>query len=400
MPDGHEEFTVEVLERLADVTGAAWDACAGPANPFVSYAFLSCLEDSGTVAPNTGWAPRHIVIKNNAGEVLACTPTYLKGHSMGEYVFDQGWAQSYDRAYGQAGDQAGGRYYPKLLTAVPFTPATGPRLLVQEGLPAALNMQLKRQLAQTQVGLIRGANLSSAHVNFIAEDDVKALHEAGFIPRVGMQYHWKNNDYGCFDDFLGELSSRKRKAIKKERRAVEQADLSIEHISGDAITTAHWDALFAFYQDTSQRKWGQAYLNREFFRLLGERMADRVLLIFAKRDDRIIAGALNLIGDDALYGRYWGCAEDVPFLHFELCYHQAIEAAITRGLSRVEAGAQGEHKIARGYLPTLTHSAHFIADEGFKNAVENFTQHECRAIEADLAALLQESPYRQNEPKG
>lgn len=396
MPDGHEEFTVEVLERLADVPGAAWDACAGPANPFVSYAFLSCLEDSGTTAPNTGWAPRHIVIKNNAGEVLACTPTYLKGHSMGEYVFDQGWAQGYD--------QAGGHYYPKLLTAVPFTPATGPRLLVKAGLPAALKTQLKHQLAQTQVGLVRGANLSSAHVNFIEESDIKALHEAGFIPRIGMQYHWKNNDYGCFDDFLDELTSRKRKAIKKERRAVLEADIRIEHISGDAIKPTHWDALFAFYQDTSQRKWGQAYLNRECFRLLGERMADRVLLIFAKRTtpggDRIIAGALNFIGDDALYGRYWGCSEDVPFLHFELCYHQAIEAAIERGLSRVEAGAQGEHKIARGYLPTLTHSAHFINDDGFREAVTNFTQLERRAIEEDLAALRQESPYRQNEPTG
>lgn len=392
MPDGHEEFTVEVLERLADVAGAGWDACAGPGNPFVSYAFLSCLEDSGTVAPNTGWAPRHIVIKNTAGDVLACAPTYLKGHSMGEYVFDQGWAQGYD--------QAGGRYYPKLLTAVPFTPATGPRLLVQADLPTPLQTQLKRQLAQTQTGLVRGANLSSAHVNFITEDDVKVLHEAGFVPRIGMQYHWKNNNYQCFDDFLGELTSRKRKALKKERRAVAETGIRIEHISGDAITTAHWDALFAFYQDTSQRKWGQAYLNREFFQLLGERMADRVLLIFAFRDDRIIAGALNLIGNDALYGRYWGCTEDVAFLHFELCYHQAIEAAIARGLSRVEAGAQGEHKIARGYLPTLTRSAHFIADEGFKQAVENFTQHERRAIEEDLAALCQESPYRQNEPKG
>lgn len=392
MPDGQDDFTITVVERLAEVPSAAWDACAGADNPFVSYAFLSSLEDSGSIGTNSGWAARHIVIRDMLGEVVACAPTYLKSHSMGEYVFDHGWAEAYERA--------GGTYFPKLLTAVPFTPATGPRLLVRGDLPPALQRQLKRQLAGTLAGLVQSASLSSAHVNFIEQDDAHALHEAGFIPRVGIQYHWKNNNYLTFDDFLGELSSRKRKALKKERRLVAEAGLTIEHLSGSAITSAHWDAMYAFYLDTGSRKWGRPYLNRECFQLLGERMAERVLLIIAKRGEAIIAGALNLIGADALYGRYWGCAEEVPFLHFELCYHQAIEAAIARGLSRVEAGAQGEHKIARGYLPTLTHSAHFIAHEGLRDAVANFCQGEQRAMEHEVEILLGESPYRQTEQTG
>lgn len=394
MPDGREDLAVEVVERLADVERAAWDACAGTDHPFLSYDFLSCLEDSGAVAPGTGWAPRHVVVKDGAGQVLACAPTYLKGHSMGEYVFDWGWAEAYERA--------GGRYYPKMLCAVPFTPVTGPRLLVLGALPDALKAQLKRQLAETLMGLVNGAGLSSVHVNFLKDDDAHVLHEAGFLPRVGLQYHWENNNYGSFDDFLGELSSRKRKAIRKERRTVSEAGLTIEHLSGDAITETHWNAMYAFYQDTGQRKWGRPYLNREFFRLLGERMGDKVLLIAARHpnDGRIIAGALNLIGTDALYGRYWGCSEDVPFLHFELCYHQAIEAAIARGLARVEAGAQGEHKIARGYLPTFTHSTHFIANEGLRDAVAGFARNERRAIKEEYAILMEESPYRQGGDAG
>lgn len=394
MPDDGPEMTVEVAERLADVPGAQWDACAGADNPFVSYAFLSCLEDSGCVAPATGWAARHVVIKDEAGDVLACAPTYLKGHSMGEYVFDWGWAEALERA--------GGKYYPKLLCAVPFTPAAGPRLLVRSDLPGGLKTQLKRQLASALAGLVQGASLSSAHVNFLDDDDAQVLHEAGFMARVGLQYHWKNNNYQCFDDFLDDLTSRKRKALKKERRQVAESGLVIEHLSGDAITTAHWDAMYAFYMDTGSRKWGRPYLNRDFFRLLGERLGDKVLLITAKREGAkregaIIAGALNLIGADALYGRYWGCNEDVPHLHFELCYHQAIEAAIARGLARVEAGAQGEHKIARGYLPTYTRSAHFINDAGLRDAVAGFCAGERRAIEEEYAILREESPYRQKD---
>lgn len=392
MPDGSDALVVLVVERLAEVERGAWDACAGGDNPFVSYAFLSCLEDSGSIAPETGWAARHIVIKDGDGDVLAVAPTYLKSHSMGEYVFDQGWAEAYTRA--------GGNYYPKLLTAVPFTPATGPRLLVNNDRPDGLKRQLKRQLAATLAGLVDDAGLSSAHVNFVTDLDAHVLHEAGFVPRAGMQYHWNNNNYATFDDFLGELSSRKRKALKKERRQVSETDLTIEHLSGDAITDAHWDAMYGFYMDTGQRKWGRPYLNRACFRLLGERMAERVLLIVARRGEDIIAGALNLIGSDALYGRYWGCSEDVPFLHFELCYHQAVEAAIERGLARVEAGAQGEHKIARGYLPTLTHSAHYIAHAGLKDAVANFAQNERRAIEQEFALLMEETPYRRGDDTG
>ena len=396
MPDDGPERTISLVERLAEVPRDAWDACASPhantGNPFVSFDFLSCLEDSGCVGVGTGWAARHVVIRDAEGQMLACAPTYLKSHSMGEYVFDHGWAEAYERA--------GGAYFPKLLTAVPFTPATGPRLLVRSDLPPTLQRQLKRQLASTLAGLAQSASLSSAHVNFIEQDDAQALHEAGFVPRVGIQYHWKNNNYRTFDDFLGELSSRKRKAIKKERRQVSEAGLVIEPLSGSAIRSEHWDALYGFYQDTGSRKWGRPYLNREFFHLLGERMADRVLLMVARRDERIIAGALNLIGADALYGRYWGCVEDVPFLHFELCYHQAIEAAIARGLDRVEAGAQGEHKIARGYLPTLTHSAHFITNPGLRDAVANFCQGEQRAMEHELEILQGESPYRKDGQTG
>lgn len=394
MPDDAPEWTAHVMERLADVPRDAWDACAGTDNPFVSYDFLSCLEDSASVAPATGWAPRHVVIKDAASQILACAPVYLKGHSMGEYVFDHGWAEAYERA--------GGKYYPKLLCAVPFTPATGPRLLVRSDLPDALQAKLRNQLASTLAGLAGRAKISSVHVNFIGDGDAPALHEAGFLPRVGLQYHWKNKDYSSFNDFLGELSSRKRKAIKKERRTVSEAGLTIERLSGDAITEAHWDAMFAFYQDTGQRKWGRPYLNREFFHYLGERLSDRVLLIVAKRshEETPIAAALNLIGTDALYGRYWGCAEDVAYLHFELCYHQAVEAAIERGLARVEAGAQGEHKIARGYLPTLTHSAHFITDPGLRNGVAGFCQGERRSIEHEFEILMAESPFRQDISTG
>lgn len=389
-------MTVDIVERLRDIDRAAWDACAtgdGVDNPFVSYDFLSCLEDSGTVGPpQTGWIPRHIVLRDTAGAVLAVAPSYVKTHSRGEFVFDWNWAEAYQRA--------GGQYYPKLLVAVPFSPVTGPRLMVRGDITAPLRAQTKRQMAAAIASVVQRAGLSSAHVNFIDPMDAQALHEVGFTPRIGMQYHWKNNNYESFSDFLGELSSRKRKAIKRERRAVEQTDITIRHLSGADITPAHWDAMYGFYIDTGSRKWGQPYLNREFFDLLGERMADKVLLIMAERDGHPIAGALNLIGVNALYGRYWGCREDVPFLHFELCYHQAIEAAIVRGLDRVEAGAQGEHKIARGYLPVYTHSAHFITDPRLSEGIAGFCQAEKRAIEDEHALLMEESPYRQGVCEG
>lgn len=390
MPDGREQIEVSIAERLADVPRAGWNGCAGPDNPFLSYEFLSALEDSGSVGPNTGWAPRHILIKNDVGELIACAPMYLKGNSMGEYVFDWGWAEAYERA--------GGQYYPKLVSAVPFTPVTGPRLLVRPDLPPNLKLALKSQLADAMAGAAVGAKLSSLHVNFIPKDDVTVFEDCGYMPRVGLQYHWQNRGYQSYDDFLTELSSRKRKALKKERRvAVEDSGVTIERITGADIETRHWDALFSFYMDTSARKWGRPYLNRAFFQLLGERMAERVMLVMATLDGEIIAGALNLIGTDALYGRYWGCRRDIRYLHFEVCYHQAINAAIELGLSRVEAGAQGEHKIARGYLPVLTHSAHFIPDPGFRTGVAQFLDHERRAISHEHAVLMEESPYRQTE---
>lgn len=396
MPDGRDRLSVDVVERLADIGRDAWDACAGAANPFVGFDFLGCLEDTGCAGTEAGWAPRHMVARDGEGRVVGCAPAYLKGHSMGEYVFDWNWADAYERA--------GGRYYPKLVAAVPFTPATGPRLMARTDLDAAQGAEVRRALAGALAGLTERAGLSSAHVNFITDGDADALHEAGFLPRVGLQYHWKNNNYDSFDDFLGELSSRKRKALKKERKAVHDlcagGELSLEHVGGADLRPEHWDAMHAFYLDTGQRKWGRPYLNREFFHLLGERMADRVLLILAKRDGAYVAGALNLIGADTLYGRYWGCREDIRYLHFELCYHQAIEAAIERGLHTVEAGAQGEHKIARGYLPVLTRSAHFIADPRLREAIGGFLDGETRAIEHERAVLLEESPFRHNGGPG
>jgi len=388
MPDRREDMTILVVERLADVPRASWDACAGADNPFLCYDFLEALESSGCISRPTGWAPRHMVIRDLSGDLLACAPLYLKDHSAGEYIFDQGWAEAYQRA--------GGAYYPKLLSAVPFTPVTGPRLLVRPDLPDTLQTHLKRRLAEAMKDLAVTASLSSVHVNFIPEGAVSDLQDAGFLPRENLQYHWNNNNYEDYSNFLDDLSSRKRKALKKERRQVAEAGLYIERLTGTAITSAHWDAMYGFYQDTSARKWGQTYLNRETFRLIGERLADRVLLVMASRGDRIIAGALNLIGRDTLYGRYWGCCEDVRSLHFELCYHQAIEFAIERGLKRVEAGAQGEHKIARGYLPTLTHSAHFITDPGLRAAVAEFLDQERPAVRQHLKRLMTESPYRQS----
>lgn len=389
MPDGREQIEVSVTESLGGVPREAWDACAGPDNPFLSHDFLCSLEDAGCVAANAGWAPRHVLIKDQSGVLLACAPLYLKGNSMGEYVFDWGWAEAYERA--------GGQYYPKLVSAVPFTPVTGPRLLVRPGLSPTLTRALKHQLADAMAGAAIGARLSSLHVNFIPEEDAKVFEDTGYLPRVGLQYHWNNRGYGTYDDFLGELSSRKRKALKKERRtALQDGSLTVKRLTGPDIRAAHWEAFYDYYLDTSARKWGRPYLNRDFFQLLGERLGHQVMLVMVERDGDLIAGALNLIGEDALFGRYWGCKEDVRFLHFEVCYHQAIDAAIELGLKRVEAGAQGEHKIARGYLPVLTRSAHFIPDPGFRGSVETFLDQERRAIRHERDVLMEESPYRQS----
>jgi predicted N-acyltransferase len=367
-----------IAPGVAAVAAADWDACAGARNPFVSHVFLSILEESGSAVARAGWQPVPIVIDGCDGRPDAIAPAYAKSHSQGEYVFDHAWADAWQRA--------GGSYYLKLQVAVPFTPVPGPRLLLRNaaGAPALI---AAIEAATDQYGL------SSAHATFVSPDQVPLFDQAGWLVRQGLQFHWRNRGYRCFDDFLGELASRKRKAIRKERAAA-SAGLTIRHVTGDALTEADWDAFWAFYQDTGARKWGRPYLTRAFFSLLGERMADRVLLILAERDGVPIAGALNLIGADTLYGRYWGCSEDVPFLHFELCYYQAIDAAIARGLATVEAGAQGEHKLARGYEPTPTWSAHYFPDANFRRAVADFLARERAAVTADQDFLAEMMPFR------
>jgi uncharacterized protein len=371
-------ITARIADGVASISADAWDACAGAGNPFVRHAFLEILERSESVGVRAGWQPLPIVIDGPDGRPAAIAPAYAKSHSQGEYVFDHGWADAWE--------QAGGRYYPKLQVAVPFTPVPGPRLLLRDSpLAPALISAIEAVTDQHR--------LSSAHVTFLDDDQRDWFEAAGWLVRAGTQFHWLNQGYASFDDFLGALASRKRKAIRKERaQAIE--GLTIRHLTGEEITEAHWDAFWAFYQDTGSRKWGRPYLTRAFFSMLGEALDDEVLLILAERDGRPIAGALNLIGADALYGRYWGAVEEVPFLHFELCYYQAIDAAIARGLARVEAGAQGEHKLARGYVPVTTWSAHYIPDPGFRRAVADFLERECEAVAHEQEYLGALTPFR------
>ena len=380
--------SVQVHGAVAELGRAAWDGCNDAApdgrNPFTSFDFLDCLEESGCVGGRTGWTPTHLSVADPAGGAAGVMPLYVKTHSQGEYVFDHAWADAYARA--------GGRYYPKLLSAAPFSPVTGPRLIAREGpgADAAADTLLAGALA-----LCRQLNASSLHVTFPREAEWRRMGEAGLLLRQDQQYHWENAGYVTFDDFLGALSSGRRKTIRRERRDA-RAGLEIEVLGGSDLTEAHWDAFFAFYQDTGSRKWGRPYLNRRFFSLLGERMADRVVLVMARRGPRWIAGALNLVGADTLYGRNWGALEEVPFLHFELCYYAAIEEAIRRGLKRVEAGAQGQHKIARGYLPSPVYSAHWIADPALRRPVERYLAQERAAVEGEMAWLEEHySPFRQ-----
>ncbi|WP_294278359.1 GNAT family N-acetyltransferase [uncultured Sphingomonas sp.] len=367
-----------ILSGVAALSPDQWDACAGTANPFTSHAFLTALEDSHSVGGHSGWTPAPIVIDGPDGQPAAIAPAYLKAHSQGEYVFDQGWADAWERA--------GGRYYPKLQIASPFSPVPGPRLLLRD--PA---------LAPALIGAIEAVTdqneLSSAHVTFVTPDQLPHFEAAGWLIREGVQFHWRNDGYRSFDDFLDALASRKRKAIRKERAAAVEG-LTIRHLSGAEIEPHHWDAFWTFYQDTGSRKWGRPYLTRAAFDRIGERLGERVLLILAERDGVPIAGALNLIGADTLYGRYWGATEEVPFLHFELCYYQAIDAAIARRLSTVEAGAQGEHKLARGYVPVPTWSAHYIPHPAFRRAVAEFVERERQAIEAESEYLGELTPFR------
>jgi len=366
-----------IAPSVGSLPAAQWDRLAG-GNPFLSHAFLTALEDSGSVGPGTGWSPAPVTIADAHGQLVAALPAWLKGHSQGEYVFDHAWADAWRRA--------GGDYYPKLQIAVPFTPATGPRLLLAD---PALAQPLLRAAEQ----VCADNELSSAHATFIAPDQVALFEAAGWLLRSDIQFHWINRGYASFDDFLAALASRKRKAIRKEREAA-QAGLTIRRLAGEAIRPEHWDAFWQFYQDTGARKWGTPYLTRAAFTLLGERMADRIVLIMAQENGRAVAGALNFVGPDALYGRYWGALVERPFLHFELCYYQAIEAALERGLDRVEAGAQGPHKLARGYEPVGTWSAHYIVHPGFRAAVADFLEREREGVASDQLWLADRTPFR------
>lgn len=375
--------TIRLCSDITAVPAAEWDACAGTANPFAGHAFLSALERSGAVSAETGWLPQHLLLEDQDGRLAGAVPAYLKNHSYGEYVFDHAWAHALERA--------GGDYYPKLQSCIPFTPATGPRLLVRPDRPYG---ETARLLALGLMEAGRQMRLSSVHVTFPGRREWDLLAEAGFLQRTGEQFHWENPGYADFEAFLAALSSRKRKAIRKERREALGPGIEILRLTGPDLEEEHWDAFFRFYMDTGSRKWGRPYLNRAFFSELHRTMADKVLLVMARRQGKWIAGALNLIGEEVLFGRNWGCIEQHRFLHFECCYYQAMDFAIERGLKRVEAGAQGEHKLARGYLPTITHSAHWIADPGFRQAVAEFLRQERRQVDQEIAWLSGHSPFR------
>jgi len=374
MADRETDSIAKIASGVSGINAAAWNRLTNR-DPFVSHAFLSALEDSGSVGPGTGWTPAPILVEDEADHLLAAAPAYLKSHSQGEYVFDHGWAEAWQRA--------GGEYYPKLQVAVPFTPVPGPRLLGNR----------PQQLVSAIEAVTVQHDMSSAHVTFIDDAALAECERRGWLVRHGVQYHWFNRGYGNFDDFLAALSSRKRKAIRKERAAALEK-VEIRSLHGSEIGLHEWDAMWAFYQDTGSRKWGRPYLTREFFDLVGARMGESVLLFLACRDGQPIAGALNFIGQNALYGRYWGCTEELPFLHFELCYYRAVEWAIDHGLSSVQAGAQGEHKVARGYEPVITSSAHFIPNRSFREAVAQFLEAEREGVAAEVEWLRRELPYR------
>jgi uncharacterized protein len=380
-----EALRIRVLASIGDIGAASWDACAGGAgaNPFTRHAFLCALETSKSATARTGWQPQHLVAETADGRIIGVAPCYLKSHSRGEYVFDRGWAEAYERA--------GGSYYPKLQVAVPFTPASGRRLMVAPDADVGVTWSA---LAAGLVELARMRNASSAHVTFMTKAEWDALGERGFLMRTDQQFHWENGGFATFEDFLAALSSRKRKTIRRERRDALAAGIEVVALNGADLTEAAWDAFFAFYMDTGSRKWGRPYLTREFFSLIGQTMANETVLIMAKRAGRFIAGAINFIGDGTLFGRHWGAIEHHPFLHFEICYYQAIEYAIDHRLARVEAGAQGEHKLARGYLPNTTYSAHHIADCAFRRAVNDYLRRERAYVEAAGRELREAGPFR------
>jgi predicted N-acyltransferase len=403
------DLRLRVIPAVAEVDAAAWDACANPSfeaavqlkpeeqdrskcwllenpyNPFISYNFLHSLEESGSATARTGWQPQHLLAEAADGTVVGVVPCYLKSHSRGEYVFDRGWAEAYERA--------GGEYYPKLQVSVPFTPATGRRLLLR---PSPDADRVRSGLIAGLLELCRKREASSVHFTFLPEPECGALVSHGFLHRTDQQFHWENNGYATFDAFLEALSARKRKTIKRERRDALAPGITVHWLTGKDLTEEAWDAFFAFYMETGSRKWGRPYLTRKFYSLIGQSMADKVVLVMAKRAGRFIAGAINFIGGDALFGRHWGAIEHHPFLHFEICYYQAIEFAIDRKLKRVEAGAQGEHKLARGYLPVTTHSAHYIADPGLRRAIADYLVRERAYVESAGAELAALAPFRKD----
>ena len=383
MPDGKQPIAVHILPEIDAVPAADWDACAGGDNPFVSHAFLKALEDGGAVGADTGWLPQHLVVHDEQDRVVGAAPFYVRADSYGEYVFDHGWAHAYERA--------GGRYYPKLLSAAPFSPVPGPRLLAR---PGAFAEQARAALAAAMLEVARRGDFSSVHVNFLPKEEWDYLGECGFLKRLGQQYHWRNDGYRDFDDFLAALNSRKRKTIRKERQKLREWGLTFEALTGDALQESHWETFYRFYRNTVDRKWGAAYLTRDFFFRLHETMADRVVLILGRQDGRDVCGALNLVGRDTLYGRNWGCDTRFRFLHFEACYYQAIDYAIREGLERVEAGAQGQHKIMRGYTPVETYSAHWIADPNFRRAVADYLRREREAVGEEIEFLADFTPFR------
>ena len=376
-------LSVRAVQSLSEIDEATWQRFANlegsPRDPFLSYAFLNALEQSGSVSADVGWLPYHLVLEDEAKQPLGVMPLYLKGHSQGEYIFDYSWADAFERA--------GGRYYPKMLSAIPFTPATGRRLLVASSEHESALVSGAAQIASEM-------NISSVHLNFLDQAAWRRRGDEGWLLRTHKQYHWQNQGYKTFDDFLDCLSSKKRKNIRRERRDALANDLEIQRLTGAEITEAHWDAFYQFYIDTGSRKWGSAYLTRSFFSLVGAAMAEDISLVMVRRDGRYVAGAINFIGGDCLFGRNWGCIEHHPFLHFEVCYYQAIEFAIEHGLSRVEAGAQGEHKLARGYMPSHTYSAHWIVHDGFRDAVGRYLEEERTHIAEEIDYLEQFSPFK------
>ena len=380
-----ETITLRIHSAISEVAAEDWDACAGDINPTVSHVFLNALEESGSATARAGWAPQHLTFTDGAGRLVGAVPMYLKSHSYGEYIFDWGWADAYERS--------GGRYYPKLLCAVPFTPVPGPRLLVR---PDATE-DTRSNLIAGMVEFVRQRKLSSLHINFPEPKDFEVFAEAGFLQRVGQQFHWTNEGYRDFDDYLAALNSRKRKAVKKERREALGGGIEVEVLTGADLTEPVWSAFYRLYLATSDRKWGSAYLTRRFFTMIGERMPDKIVLVMARRGTEYIAGAFNILGRDTIYGRNWGAYREHPFLHFECCYYRAIEFAIGRGLQRVEAGAQGPHKLQRGYLPVPIYSAHWIPDPNFRRAVASFLAREREMVEQKIEHLTEFSPFRHVE---